>query len=128
MNSSKPRNHQELKVWQVGMDLAEACYRLSARLPKEDRYGLMSQMRRAAISVPANIAEGAARESTADFARFVSIARGSLSELETHIILAERLGLFGHRDDVHMMIRGLRQMLSALRRALLKAKAPLLPL
>ena len=87
------RSFHDLVVWQRGMDLAEEVYRTSAQMPPDERFGLTSQMRRAATSVPANIAEGHARESRKDYLRFLVIARGSLAELQTHILLAERLGL-----------------------------------
>jgi len=112
-----------LKVWQLGMELAETCYRLSAKLPLQDRFGLAAQIRRAAISIPSNIAEGAARNSSAEFARFLSIARGSLSELETQLLLAERLELLQSDEAVHRQIRGLRQMISSLRRKILERHA-----
>lgn len=83
---------RELKVWQKSMDLVEGCYKFSAALPNAERFGLTSQIRRAATSVPANIAEGFGRWNTRDFARFLAIACGSVRELETHIIMAQRLG------------------------------------
>jgi four helix bundle protein len=83
---------RELKIWQKSMDLVEACYKFSAALPNVERFGLTSQIRRAATSVPANIAEGFGRWNTRDFARFLAIACGSVRELETHIIIAQRLG------------------------------------
>src|SRR6266481_8260927 len=83
---------QRLKVWQKSMDLVEASYKLSSRLPLDERFGLISQIRRAATSVPANIAEGFGRWNARDFARFVAIASGSLRELETHFIIVQRLG------------------------------------
>src|SRR5687768_12200475 len=75
------------------MDLAERVYRLSRAWPKDELYGLTSQARRAAASIPANIAEGYGRQSTASYAQFLKTARGSLKELETHLLLAERVGL-----------------------------------
>jgi four helix bundle protein len=83
---------RELKIWQKSMDLVEACYKLSATLPGDERFGLTSQISRAATSVPANIAEGFGRWNTREFARFLSIACGSVRELETHILIAQRLG------------------------------------
>jgi four helix bundle protein len=85
------RSHRNLKVWQEAISLVEAVYRLTATFPKEEQYGLTSQMRRAATSVPANIAEGAARKGTRELLHFLSIATGSLSELDTHLEVALRL-------------------------------------
>ena len=82
----------ELKIWQKAMDLVEACYELSSALPGDERFGLTSQIRRAATSIPANIAEGFGRWNTREFARFLAISCGSLRELETHVIIAQRLG------------------------------------
>jgi four helix bundle protein len=87
----KVRSYQELRVWQLGMQLARDVYQLSQTFPRHELYGLSAQMRRAAVSVPANIAEGHARESTKDYLRHLSIAMGSLAELETFLILAETL-------------------------------------
>jgi four helix bundle protein len=85
------KNFRDLRVWQLGMQLAEEAYRLSQHFPKHEVYGLGSQIQRAAVSIPANIAEGHAIGSTKDFARFLGIAQGSLAELETHLMLAERM-------------------------------------
>jgi four helix bundle protein len=112
------RNHQELRVWTLAMELAVDIYRCTAGMPKEERLGLTSQMRRAAASIAANVAEGAGRGSTLDFARFLSIARGSLAELETHMLLSERLCFLSRDESIHRRIRGLRIMLSALRDSL----------
>ena len=84
-------SHQDLKVWQKAMDLVVQCYRLAAEFPKSEVYGLTSQLQRAAVSIPANIAEGRGRRSTKDFLRFLDIAYGSLMELETHLQIADRL-------------------------------------
>jgi len=75
------------------MDLAEEVYRLSQTMPATERYGLIAQMRRSAASVPANIAEGYGRDSTGSYVHFLKMARGSLRELETHVLLAQRIGL-----------------------------------
>ncbi len=83
---------RELRIWQKAMDLVEACYRLSATLPADERFGLTSQIRRAATSIPANIAEGFGRWNTREFGRFLAISCGSLRELETHVIITQRLG------------------------------------
>lgn len=81
-------NHRELRVWKEARVLVKDIYVLSRKFPSDELYGLISQMRRAAVSVPSNIAEGCARESNKDFARFLSIALGSAYELETQIILS----------------------------------------
>jgi len=83
---------QRFRVWKEAVDLVVNFYRLSTALPLEERFGLTSQIRRAATSVPANIAEGFGRWNARDFARFLAIASGSLRELETHLIIASRLG------------------------------------
>jgi len=85
------RNFRSLSVWQLGMDLAAASYELCRGLPGHEDFGLKSQIQRAATSIPANIAEGHARASTRDFLRYLAIAQGSLAELETHLLLVERL-------------------------------------
>ncbi|WP_395945736.1 four helix bundle protein [Brevundimonas sp.] len=89
------QSHRDLKVWQIALDLTESLYRLSERWPKHELYGLTSQVRRAAVSVAANIAEGAGRKTTGEFIQFVGIARGSLAEVETLVILARRLDYIG---------------------------------
>ncbi|MBA2077125.1 hypothetical protein PCA_01195 [Rhodanobacter sp. PCA2] len=85
------RPHHRLEVWRDAMDPVEAIYRLSNGFPDDERFNLTSQLRRTAISVPSNIAEGVARRSTPEYLRFLSIARGSLSELDTQLHIAERL-------------------------------------
>lgn len=84
-------HYRELKVWHKSMDLAEEVYALTRLLPKEELYGLTNQIRRAAVSIPSNIAEGAGRKSTRDYIHFLKIAYGSLNELETQLFLCCRL-------------------------------------
>ena len=98
------RSHRDLKVWQEAISLVETIYRLTAAFPREEQYGLTSQMRRAAISVPANIAEGAARHGTRELLHFLSIATGSLSELDTHVEVARRLELIQQTAEVQEQI------------------------
>jgi four helix bundle protein len=86
-------SYQDLRVWQEAMDLCETCYRLTGNLPRDEVYGLSSQIRRAVVSIPANIAEGYGRNSKGAYSQFLRIAQGSLKELETHILLTQRLGL-----------------------------------
>ena len=87
----KVKHYQELIVWQKAMNLAEEVYKVSRSFPREEIYGLTSQLRRAAISIPSNVAEGQGRRTTADFLHHLSIAYGSLLELETQILIATRL-------------------------------------
>jgi four helix bundle protein len=98
-------NFRKLKVWQLGMQLAEDVYGLSRQFPKHEIYGLASQIQRAAVSVPANIAEGHAMGSAKDFSRFLGIAQGSLAELETHLILAGRIH-YGNTDVIQKILDG----------------------
>ena len=92
------RNYKELLVWQRAMELACEAYALTGRLPKEEMYALGDQIRRSAISVPSNIAEGYGRNSTRDYVRFLSIARGSRYELEKQLLLCVRLGYIAESD------------------------------
>jgi four helix bundle protein len=85
------KSFRDLAVWNQGMDLAERVYRLTARFPEEERFGLTAQARRAALSVPSNIAEGHTRESTKEYLRGLSVAQASLAELQTQLELAMRL-------------------------------------
>lgn len=84
--------YQQLLVWQKSMDLVVEVYSITRRFPKEEMFALTSQIRRAVVSVPSNIAEGAGRKSTRDYLHFLKIANGSLNEVETQMILSERLG------------------------------------
>jgi len=87
------RSHRDLEVWQVAISVAEQCYRLTQSFPREEMFGLTLQIRRAAASVPANIAEGYGRESKREYIQFLRIAQGSQKELETYLLLAARVGL-----------------------------------
>lgn len=87
------QNYRNLKVWQKAHEVVLKIYRLTADFPPDEKYGLISQIRRSAASIPANIAEGSARSSDADFARFLYIALGSASELDYHLLLAHDLQL-----------------------------------
>jgi four helix bundle protein len=86
-------SYRDLRVWQEAMDLAESCYRLTAAFPRDELFGLTSQIRRASSSIPANIAEGYGRASAGSYVQFLRVAQGSLKELETHLLLAGRVGL-----------------------------------
>jgi len=90
---SNVKSYRDLEVWKKSIDWVERIYNVSKTFPPDERFGLTSQIRRAAASIPANIAEGAARTGTGEFLQFLSVASGSLAEAETFLVLTERLGL-----------------------------------
>jgi four helix bundle protein len=92
-------SYRDLKVWQKSIDLAEHIYRLTASFPSSEIYGLASQLRRAAVSIPSNVAEGWGRRNRKDYGRFILIAQGSNDELQTQLVIAERLQ-FGDTDKL----------------------------
>jgi four helix bundle protein len=115
------RSYRDLAAWQESVDLAVAVYRITRVWPKEELYGLTSQARRAATSIPANIAEGYGRENLGSYVQFLKIAQGSLKELETHLLIASRIGLadkevaealLAKADRVGKILRGLIRKLS----------------
>jgi four helix bundle protein len=113
------KSYRDLRVWEKSMDLVVESYRVSRLLPKTEMFGLISQIQRAAVSVPANIAEGHGREHLGDYLRHLSIARGSLMELETHMLIIGRLYL--HADEATRaleMVREIDRMLSGLTKKL----------
>ncbi|MGA2617910.1 MAG: four helix bundle protein [Thermoguttaceae bacterium] len=116
------QHYRELEVWQLAMDLASACYEATKKFPKDELFGMTSQIRRAAASIPANIAEGQGRQHTKEFLNFLSTARGSLMELETHLILCQRVGLLVQADLEKLLNLSDRisRMLSGLRTSLQK--------
>ena len=110
------QSYRDLKVWQQAIDLVTATYLLLKTFPKEEIYALASQIRRAAVSIPANIAEGHARQHTKEFLQHLSIAKGSLAELDTLLIVAEKLSYVGSQEvaaiqasiaEIRMMLCGL---------------------
>jgi four helix bundle protein len=109
----KTNGHKDLDAWKKSVDLVSTIYELTAKFPKEEQFGLINQIRRSAISVPSNIAEGAARHSNAEFKRFLNISQGSLAELETQLIISQRLGffndskIFDQLNDIRSIIWGL---------------------
>jgi four helix bundle protein len=116
------RPHQKLEAWSKAIELVTDVYKSSEHFPKEERYGLTGQIRRAAVSIPANLAEGAGRRSQKEFAHFLSNSQGSASELETELIIANRLGyldeatfakLIGQLERIGRLITGLVRHLSA---------------
>lgn len=122
METGKIKSYQDLDVWRIGMDVVKIAYSLTAKFPLDERFGLVSQMRRAAVSIPANIAEGHARRSRAEFRQFVSIAIGSVAELETQLILSKELNfitkeeteaIMAQLDKLGKMLRGLSKSLAS---------------
>ncbi|QTD38367.1 four helix bundle protein [Polaribacter batillariae] len=89
---------EELKIWQKAMDITEKCYRVSENFPKEEKYGLTSQLRRSAVSIPSNISEGAGRNTNGEFKQFLGIANGSSYELLTQLYLSKRLNLINEEN------------------------------
>jgi four helix bundle protein len=112
------RPHEKLDVWKKAIDFVVAVYQATEDFPKDERFGLISQLRRAAVSIPANIAEGAARKSYKEFAHFLSNSQGSASEVDTELLIADRLRyieqakyleLSASLDEIGRMLTGLSQ-------------------
>ena len=116
--SKTTRPHYNLDAWKEAMTLVKKVYLLTRAFPKEEVYGLTAQMRRAAISVPSNLAEGAARTGTKEFAQFLSIARGSLSELETQLLIAADLGYASRNDEVFPLADRLSRLITGLHKSI----------
>jgi four helix bundle protein len=110
------QSHRDLLVWQKSIDLVEAIYRITQKLPSHEQFGLISQLRRAAVSIPSNIAEGYGRQSSGNYRQFLSISRGSLLEVETQIDICLRLGYLTTMDTESVLntIRELSKMLTSL--------------
>ena len=116
--NGKAQSYRDLLVWQKGIALAKQIYKLTSAFPSEEKFGLISQMRRAAVSVPSNIAEGQARHTSGEFVLFISHAEGSLAELDTQVTLAIELNFVtaDHARPCVDFISELRRMLNGLRR------------
>ena len=108
------KGHRDLDVWKRSVGLVSEIYAVTRTFPPEEMYGLVNQMRRAAVSVPSNIAEGAARDSQKEFLRFLSIAVGSLAEMETQVVIAVNLKFLNAENQLHPEIERIRQMLHGL--------------
>ena len=108
------RPHYRLEAWKNAMDLVDEVYELTNVLPDEEKFGLISQMRRCSVSVPSNIAEGAARNSDAEFAHFVNIAKGLLSELETQVIISKRQNFLSDISEIIDLIEKVSSQLAGL--------------
>jgi four helix bundle protein len=114
------RGYRDLKVWQLGIEIALEIYRATDQFPQRELYGLTSQLRRASVSISSNVAEGHTRGATRDLIRFLGIARGSVAELETQLLISRRLNfvtveqfdkLVGMLDEDSRMLSGLRRSL-----------------
>ena len=115
--------HENLEAWKSAMELVEEIYRITTVFPAHEQYGLVSQMRRAAVSIPSNIAEGAGRNGHREFARFLSIARGSLSELDTQHQIAIRLGYAKPgNEQAELLLGRVGKLLSGLHKKLKEAE------
>ncbi len=114
------QSYRDLKVWQEGMNLAEQCYLVTRNFPKEELYGMISQIRRSSASIPANVAEGHGRKTRKEYIQFLYIAQGSLKELETHLMLSKRVNLNPSEaiDPILYQCESVSRLLSGLIRAL----------
>ena len=113
-------NFKDLRVWQTAIELTTEIYALLSTFPPEEKFGLISQMKRAAVSIPSNIAEGAGRNSNKEFKHFLSISLGSLFEIETQLIIANRLDLIDAKstEEVNTKISSLQRMIFALEKTI----------
>ena len=111
---NKIKNHKDLDVWILSMELVKQIYTLSSSYPSSEKFGIIAQMRRAAISIPSNIAEGFARQTTKELIQFLFISKGSLSELETQLLISKNLGYITEIETLEEMIIRIRKMLSKL--------------
>jgi four helix bundle protein len=114
------QSYRDLIVWQKGMDLCEACYKLASRLPKDEAFGLVSQIRRSAVSVPSNIAEGFGREQPGSFVQYLRISQGSLKELETQVLICIRVGLLP--EDAAQAVLSLADEIGRMTRSLIRTQ------
>ena len=121
-NEQQPggRGHYKLEAWKRGRELVLGVYRLTQSFPREETFGLTAQLRRAAVSIPSNIAEGAARAGKREFAQFLYIARGSLSEIETQLLIATDLGYIKADDPVFELVDLVSRPINGLRKSIHK--------
>jgi four helix bundle protein len=115
-------DHKELIAWQKAIELVEEVYKMTQTFPKEEMFGIISQMRRCSISIPSNIAEGHSRNSSGEFKQFLGIAKGSSAELETQLIRAQKLGYITNANlgEVNSLLVDVRKLISGLLRSLNK--------
>lgn len=102
------RNFKQLKIWQKGFDIAVNAFKLTRTFPKEEKYGLVSQINRSAVSIPSNIAEGSSRSSDKEYSRYIEMSIGSSFELETHLLIANAAN-FGDREICELILKDLDQ-------------------
>ena len=114
-------NHKELRVYKESIDFVLSIYELTKRFPSDEKFGLISQMRRAAVSIPSNISEGAARKNTKEFIQFLYISLGSAAEIETQIDIAKKLNYYDDKKELEDKLHHIINMLTKLIRSL-KAK------
>lgn len=105
------KSHKDLDVWKSSVGFVEDIYRLTSLFPKEEVYGLTSQLRRAAVSIPSNIAEGASRQSDKEFIQFLYISLGSVSEIDTQIEISQRLGFVDKTDKINQKLTDIKKMI-----------------
>ena len=115
---------RELRVWRKSVELVEKVYKVTGQMPTVERFGLTSQIRRAAVSIPSNIAEGNARQTRKDYIHFLTVARGSLAELETQLIIAQELRMIAEAEDILEEIGEITRMLQALINSLQQSPQP----
>ena len=118
------KTYRDLEVWQKSIAFVEDVYKAVKTFPREEQYGLSDQIRRAAVSIPSNIAEGFGRDSNAEFLRFLAIARGSLYEVSTQLEIAHRLGFLPSKAGLYPQIVSIGKMLNTLRRRLIDSPKP----
>jgi len=106
------KTHKDLDIWKMGIELVEVVYKITAEFPKEEIYGLSNQMRRAAVSIPSNISEGAARGSKKEFIKFLYIALSSLAELETQVLISEKVGYLKNHNLMELIEKQRRMQLN----------------
>jgi four helix bundle protein len=118
LSTTSGRGHYDLDAWKASRTLVSAIYRVTQTFPREEVFGLTAQMRRASVSIPSNIAEGAARTGSREYAQFLNVARGSLSELETQLFIASDLGYIRSDHPVFAMVGRVSKLVTGLHRAI----------
>ncbi len=117
-------DHKELDVWRKSMDLVEEFYRITKEFPDHEKYGLTNQIRRSAVSIPSNIAEGSGRKGDKELLQFLSFALGSLAEVETQLLIAVRLGYMDEKTSTINLITEVRKLILGYRNFIIKKSQP----